>query len=303
MANKRGMERLQRAKANHNNEYYTRLGVVEWTLGFYKDFFHGTVYCPCDDYRRSNFVVYFKEHFREFGLKKLIATNLDIGDGAFLYEYDGNEETVTELSDDGNCLSPLRDPLYEQCDIIATNPPFTLREFNPIFEKLIHLHIDHGKDFILYGSSTSPYKLPFRYLVNEDCWVSVEKTQTKRLYDTIDGEVIRIGIFLYQTFERPAPRLIPSKPYVEGEYETFDNYNAINVNNFFDIPCDYDGWMGVPTTTIGHMIANGYEIWNTVSDATIHGKPVFERLLTRKRQSGSDKCDATPLKNHILLYN
>ena len=42
--------------------------------------------------------------------------------------------------------------------------------------------------------------------------------------------------------------LILYKSYSPEEYPTYDNYNAIEVKKVADIPCDYDGVMGVPIT-------------------------------------------------------
>lgn len=38
------------------------------------------------------------------------------------------------------------------------------------------------------------------------------------------------------------------KKYSPAEYPTYDNYNAIEVSKTTEIPCDYDGLMGVPDT-------------------------------------------------------
>ena len=38
------------------------------------------------------------------------------------------------------------------------------------------------------------------------------------------------------------------KHYTPEEYPKYDNYDAINVNTYTEIPCDYDGVMGVPIT-------------------------------------------------------
>ena len=37
-----------------------------------------------------------------------------------------------------------------------------------------------------------------------------------------------------------------TKYYNEKDYQKYDNYNAIEVSKVADIPCDYDGVMGVP---------------------------------------------------------
>lgn len=123
---------LLEAKRAKNDEFYTRYQDIEKEVVHYKEQLKGRiVYCPCDDYRWSNFPKYFKDHFQEYGLKKLICTNYNIGDGAYKYEYDGVEEKVEKLKGNGDFRS-------EECTaiknmpgvIVITNPPFSLfREF------------------------------------------------------------------------------------------------------------------------------------------------------------------------------
>ena len=123
---------LLKAKDAKNDEFYTRYEDIEKEVIHYYDKLKGRiVYCPCDDYRWSNFVKYFKDHFQEIGLKRLIATNYNIGDGAYRYDYDGAVETIVKLKGNGDFRS-------EECTkiknlegvIVITNPPFSLfREF------------------------------------------------------------------------------------------------------------------------------------------------------------------------------
>lgn len=120
------------AKKAKNDEFYTRLEDIEKEVIHYWDQLRGRiVYCCCDDYRWSNFVKYFKDHFQEIGLKRLIATNYNIGDGAYRYDFDGVNEVVEELNGNGDFRS-------EECTkiknlpgvVVITNPPFSLfREF------------------------------------------------------------------------------------------------------------------------------------------------------------------------------
>ena len=123
---------LLKAKQARNDEFYTRLEDVEKEVVHYWPKLMGRiVYCPCDDYRWSNFVKYFKDHFQEIGLKRLIATNYNIGSGAYRYDFDGVNEVVEELKGNGDFRS-------EECTrikdmpgvVVVTNPPFSLfREF------------------------------------------------------------------------------------------------------------------------------------------------------------------------------
>ena len=55
-------------------------------------------------------------------------------------------------------------------------------------------------------------------------------------------------------------RLILYKKYSPQEYPKYDNYNAINVDKVADIPCDYDGIMGVPITFLHKYNPDQFEI-------------------------------------------
>lgn len=70
---------MQAAKKAKNDEFYTAISDIEAEVKNYWEQLKGeVVYCPCDDYRWSKFVEYFKTNFSNIGLKKLIATNYDI---------------------------------------------------------------------------------------------------------------------------------------------------------------------------------------------------------------------------------
>lgn len=123
---------LHEAKKNKNDEFYTRYEDIEKEMVHYdkEHFKDKIVYCPCDDYRWSNFVKYFKDHFKDLGLKMLYATNYDIGDGAWKYRYDGVTEVVVKAEGNGDFRSEECTRIKDGCDIVITNPPFSLfREF------------------------------------------------------------------------------------------------------------------------------------------------------------------------------
>ena len=46
----------------------------------------------------------------------------------------------------------------------------------------------------------------------------------------------------------------------EDEYPKYDNYDAINVSTVNDIPCDYDGIMGVPVTFMDKYCPEQFDI-------------------------------------------
>ena len=50
------------------------------------------------------------------------------------------------------------------------------------------------------------------------------------------------------------------KKYTKEEYPTYDNYDAINVNSYTDIPYDYFGNIGVPITFLDKYNPEQFEL-------------------------------------------
>lgn len=122
-------ENLHRAKKEKNDEFYTRYEDIEAEVTNY-DLKGKSVYSPCDDYRWSNFKKYFVDHFKELGITRYCCTNYDIGDGAYMYQYDGKQERITRLQGDGDFRSEECCRIRDAYDIIITNPPFSMiRDF------------------------------------------------------------------------------------------------------------------------------------------------------------------------------
>ena len=122
---------LCEARQRKNDEFFTQYQDIENEVKHYKDQLTGKwVYSPCDDYRWSNFPKYFTEHFAELGLSHYTCTNYDLGDGAFRYDYDGENTTITQLEGNGDFQSEECTQIMKDCDIVITNPPFSLfRQF------------------------------------------------------------------------------------------------------------------------------------------------------------------------------
>lgn len=97
------------------------------------------MWCPCDDYKTSNFVKYFKDNFYKLGLYTLIATcikNATISQDASFYVYNGVSEKVEPLTDGSFESSEVIEHVLPYIDgkdtVVATNPPFSkIRSFLP----------------------------------------------------------------------------------------------------------------------------------------------------------------------------
>lgn len=123
---------LHKARKARNDEFYTRYEDIENEVQHYAAELKGQwIYCPCDDYEWSNFVKYFKDNFRRYELKHLTATHIHMdGTPSERYDYDGVNETITMLTGNGDFRSEECTKIKDECDIVITNPPFSLfRQF------------------------------------------------------------------------------------------------------------------------------------------------------------------------------
>lgn len=272
--------KLRESKRNPNDEYYTLYEDIREDLEHYKERFRGkTVYCPCDDYRWSNFVKYFKDNFHTLGLKTLLASNIDTGDGAYAYKYDGKEETTLKLAK-GDFLTVEVDNLLKACDIIATNPPFSL--LRKIFDRIREAE----KDFIIMGPLTAAVCskiLP--HIVSGRINVDLKGSKTFS-----NGKVFSNIIWL-TTFTPPLPRSMEfTETYAPDKYKRYDRYpDTINIDRSRDIPKDYYGKMGVPLSFIKYLHREEFNLLGKVNGAFVEGEQKFKRLLVQRIPQSSGR--------------
>lgn len=126
-------DNLHKAKDAKNDEFYTRIEDVAEELRHYKKHFPGkVVFCNCDDPTWSAFWRYFHLNFSELGLKKLISTHYDRTEPTYKMEYEGGDDNNVEvgvktpLEGNGDFRNKECLDLLDECDIVVTNPPFSL---------------------------------------------------------------------------------------------------------------------------------------------------------------------------------
>lgn len=322
MANKQ----LSQAKKGKKDEFYTQLEDIDAELKHYRGHFAGkTVLCNCDDPRMSNFFYYFVLHFHRLGLKKLITTcyknqNPDLfsrnsSEQAVYLVYEGEDigsppnpniaGLVHPLQGDGDFRSPECIKFLEEADIIVTNPPFSL------FREYITLLMEHRKSFIVIGNQNAiTYKEVFQYIRNNQLWLGYKFGDMKfRVPDYYAARPTRFWIdkkgnkwrslgnicwFTNLDIQKRHEELTLYKKYSPEEYPHYDNYDAINVDKTADIPCDYDGVMGVPITYLDKHNPDQFEIIGQMASTCIdeynfgypyiNGVKKYARILIRKRK-------------------
>lgn len=234
---------LNLAKTNKNDEFYTQFEDINLEVDNYRDHFNGkVVYLNCDS-KRSEFYRYFKIRFKFLNLKLLYATHFDSSGKAYKLEYDGEVETQTDLTGDGDFRSPESLEILVQSDVVVTNPPFSL------FRDFLSLMVSFDKKFLLIGSmSAITYKEIFPLIRDNKLWLGINPVKK---FLQPDGSFKSFGNICWFTnllHKKRNEEAILFREFSEENYTKYDNYDAIEVGKLSEIPKDYDGVMGVPIT-------------------------------------------------------
>ena len=284
---------LAAAKRIKNDEFYTRLEDIEKELTNYKEYFKDKIiYCNCDDVEYSNFYKYFKDNFDELRIRKIIATNLSLNKTAYKTEFDNNSKEVrTQLCGNGDFRSEECVELLKSADLVITNPPFSL------FREYIAQLIKYNKKFLVIGNmNAASYKEIFPLFKNNQVWFG---NTSPKVFLTPDRTEKKFGNIVWYTNlenEKRHCRIPLKEKYYgnEGKYPKYDNYDAIEVSKVVNIPCDYDGLMGVPVTFLSKYCPEQFELIGHDHDLTgdggagisdgqfiCNGKNVYKRVLIK----------------------
>lgn len=324
---------LHKAKVSKSDEFYTQYCDIERELVNYTDQFEGkTVYCNCDDPYKSNFFKYFVNNFHRLKLKKLIASSYCMQHSAMIADGDVecgcvasySGETYEEfdelccrqnLKGNGDFRSSECRKLMQQCDVVVTNPPFSL--FREFVSQVMH----YGKEFLIIGNINAiTYKEIFELIQGNKVWLG------HNLGRGISGFIVPDHYELYGTetrIDEKGQRIVSSnnclwltnlcsplrneflslsKKYYgnEKDYPPYDNYDAINVNRTQDIPMDFEGVMGVPITFLHKYNPIQFEIikfrkGDDGKDLAINGRCPYFRILIKNKHPK----EATPKQGFV----
>lgn len=331
---------MQAAKALKTDEFYTQLSDIEKELKHYKKHFRGkVVLCNCDDPWVSNFFHYFAHNFENLGLKKLITTcyknnqpdmfSEHNSDKAVWLQYTGDKDGdrvpspeeigVKYLNGDGDFRSKECIDLIREADVVVTNPPFSLfREYVVQLEKM------NKKFLVIANHNAITYKEIFKLIRQNKIWLGYSHPVAFRVPDHYEMREVRswrdedgnnwrsLGNACWFTnldIQKRHEQLILYKSYDAKTYPAYDNYKAIEVSRYKDIPYDYHGVMGVPLTFLEHhnpeqfeIVGSDYEVkdgllpqllrddWNGKIDrGYVNGKRLYARILIRNKQAATNE--------------
>ena len=302
---------LRTAKGVKNDEFYTRYEDIEAEVMKYrKQFRDKIVYLPCDDpaEKKSEFWSFFVNNFDSFGLKKLIATHYneegkaykiwidsDTTNDGFIDDADAMQE---DLKGNGDFRSPECLEIMKECDIVCTNPPFSL------FREFVDAIMTADKSFLIIGNQNAfTYKEIFKLIRDNKIWTGYNMVKK---FNQPDGSIKTFGNVCWFTNLDTIKRneeLVLTKNYDINIYPNYENYKAIEVDKIANIPNDYFEVMGVPITFLDKYNPNQFEILghtssSDISDAVeelrtdskhrnrgiINGKEKYDRVLIRRKK-------------------
>ena len=318
-------QRLNAAKKAKKNEFYTSIEDVAAELTNYKEYFMGKkVLLNCNDTEDSAFWRFFLKNFNDWRLEELVGISYvegghgevitvradkDLNGDGFI---DENDIMRTTLEGDGSFDSKESKEYLAKCDIVCTNPPFSL------FRDFMAVLFESGKKFIVLGNINAiNYKNVFPKIKNGEMWLgySSNKTMTFRIPDSYEGETFNAkgeklakvpGISWYSNL--PVSKQVEPIPltatYYDSanrreEYPTYDNYDAIEVSRVANIPKDYEGVMGVPITFLSKYCPEQFEIVGIMASCDTSSE--VENLRTDKKYRNRGRINGKEKYARILI--
>ncbi len=152
---------------------------------------------------------------------------------------------------------------------MVTNPPFSL------FREYVAQLIKYDKKFLIIGHQNAiTYKEIFKLIKENKIWlgygfkggaghfINTHYENYATATDKKEGMIRVSGVHWFTNLEHKKrnEELILYKFYKEEYYPKYENYDAININKTKEIPCDYEGAMGVPITFLDKFNPNQFEI-------------------------------------------
>lgn len=306
---------LNKAKKEKNDEFYTCFEDIEAEVSKYKEYFKNkVVYLNCDDKEKSMFWKFFELNFDDFQLKKLIATYYSETETVYAYKLelseDGHKDIIkTPLMGNGDFRSQECIDILKESDIVCTNPPFSL------FREYVAQLMEYNKQFLILGNNNAvSCKEIFPLIKDNKIWLGYSCNKTMKFYVPNSYEVqgydngvpyVKVSAITWFTnlpTEKKTEPMVLTATYAEGlnhreDYPKYDNYDAIEVSKCKNIPCDYDGVMGVPITFLNNYCPEQFELlgctysygacgvhyegtsWNCIVD----GKMKYKRLFIKRK--------------------
>lgn len=223
---------------------------------------------------------------------------VDLSDVRYLLQNDKNVLSTLKTGDfrDPECIE-----LLNQADIVVTNPPFSL------FREYLAQLMKYEKNFLIIGNVNAiTYKEVFPLIRDNKLWLGPSISSGDRKFNVPDDyplyaagcgidpdgrRFIRVkGVRWFTNLDhnKRHEELDLVCRYSPEEYPHYDNYDAIDVGKTADIPCDYNGAMGVPITFLDKYNPEQFDIikfrkGDDDKDLRVNGKCPYFRIIIRNK--------------------
>ena len=284
--------RLTKGRKNKADEFYTQYKDIEEEIELNMDYFNNKViYCPTDN-EDSNFYKFFKDNKVKLHYKKLICSSK--GEKGHVIIIDNTTE-VFDLQEDGDFRSDECQRFFDECDIVVTNPPFSL------FKDFVECFFNKGKDVLVIGnmnamSSKGLFELiknnviiakPFKGLAGYFISPYEDYSVTKNKQDGL----IRVqGVVWFTTLKSNIKKLECNTVFDVKTAEYFDGTDILNIDEVKKIPNDYLKLIGVPITYLLKHDKDVFDIIGMDKDFSpnkgrfkVNGKTKYCRIIIKKK--------------------
>lgn len=141
------------------------------------------------------------------------------------------------------------------------------------------------KKFLIIGNVNAiGYKDTFPHIANREIFIRTARGTNHFGWNFIDkdGEKKHINSVWYTNLDSRHlyKTLNLTKTFNPTEYPRYDNYDAINVDSIANIPMDYQGVMGVPTSIV-IFSPEQFEIVDKIENGYVKGKKKYRRIMVK----------------------
>lgn len=176
------------------------------------------------EFWKGNFIKFFVQNAKEYGINSLYVSG-----------YNPKDDSGVRFQD----LD------FAQFDIVITNPPFSQ------ITELIIKCLDSKIQFLTISADTVIYRVAITpFFVNRSIQFGYNPVH---LFAGIDGEIKRYNNIHWLTnmpVKYTTKEKILTKKYSPDLYPNYLNFNGIECSRVKNIPYDYEGYIGVPTTFV-----------------------------------------------------
>ena len=225
---------------------------------------------------------------------------------------DFNPQNFEWLEGNGDFRSEEITNLRNEADMVITNPPFSL------FREFVTWLKEGNVDFSVIGNINAvTYREVFPLIKENNAWIGTKKMTVDGLftvpkdieqdmldnskpggrYRIVDGKVLGRAATIWFTTLQHGKRHEPLELHTMKDnrdnntqlkkkkhvYDTYDNYDAIEVPLVNAIPSDYYGPMGVPISFLDKYCPEQFYIVDTKNTPVLGGEKIYKRIIIRRR--------------------